>query len=52
MSNFEWITDESGDRWLLRLDDDFIHLSAPKSSDDRLLVLDLLNCNLAAWVNS
>jgi hypothetical protein len=47
LPGFDW----SGDgRWLLRLDDDFIHLSAPESGYDRLLVHDFVNCNFAAWV--
>lgn len=48
MSGYDWSADG---RWLLRVDQTFIHLSAPEFGYERLLPYDSVNCNFAAWVN-
>jgi hypothetical protein len=47
--NFDWSADG---RWLLRLEQGFIHLSAPAEGYQTLLLHDFNQCQFAAWVNS
>lgn len=48
LPGYDWSADG---RWLLRVDGDFIHLSAPEFGYDQLVVYDFANCNFAAWVS-
>lgn len=47
--NFDWSADG---RWLLRLEQGFVHLSAPAEGYQTLLLHDFNQCQFAAWVNS
>ncbi|MCL4267425.1 MAG: hypothetical protein KJ069_29880 [Anaerolineae bacterium] len=47
LPGFDWSADG---RWLLRIDDDFIHITAPEAGFDQLLFYDFATCNFATWV--
>lgn len=47
LPGFDWSADG---RWLLRIDDDFIHVTAPEADYDQLLLYDFASCNFATWV--
>ncbi len=47
--NFDWSADG---RWLLRLEQGFLHLSAPSEGYQTLLLHEFNQCQFAAWVGS
>ncbi len=47
-AGYDWSADG---RWLMRLQENFIHLSAPEAGYDRLLAYDFAACSYGAWVN-
>lgn len=47
LPGYDWSADG---RWLLRIDSEFIHLSAADEGYDKLVLTNRATCNFAAWV--
>ena len=47
-AGYDWSADG---HWLMRLQENFIHLSAPEAGYDRLLAYDFAACSFGAWVD-
>ncbi|NJN53611.1 MAG: hypothetical protein HC804_01955 [Anaerolineae bacterium] len=47
LPGYDWSADG---RWLLRVDDEFLHLSDPEAGVDQLLIYSSVTCNFATWV--
>jgi hypothetical protein len=47
-AGYDWSADG---RWLMRLQENFIHLSDPEAGYDRLLTYDFATCSFGAWVD-
>jgi len=45
---FDWSADG---RWLLRVEDGFLHVLAPAHDYEQMIVHDFPGCNFAAWIN-